>query len=193
MGRLLLVRHGESTGNAERRFTYSGLDPLSPAGREQAARTAAFLLARFAPARIVSSPFARAHQTAEIIAAAFALPIEVEPDLREQSLGELHGRPYDAALETPGYASLPRWEWRPPEGETLIEVRERAGRALGAIARASIARDVVVVSHAGAIQSCWAHIEGTWQHVPDIPNGSVVLVAHDGARFGEPEILPVSS
>jgi len=169
--------------------------PLTPVGREQAARAAVFLRARFAPARIVSSPMTRAHQTAEIIAAALALPIELEPDLRERSLGDLHGHSYDAVLTTPGYGSLPYQEWRPPAGETLIEVRERAGPALAAIARGSIGRDVVVVSHAGAIRSCWAHVEGDWHGVPDedIPNCSVLVVPHDGVEFGEPELLLSSS
>jgi probable phosphoglycerate mutase len=186
---LLLVRHGESAGNALRRFTDSDRVPLTSLGREQAARTAAFLRASFAPGRVVSSPFARALQTAEIIASDLGLPIGLEPDLREQFLGELHGQSYDAALATPGYDCLPRWEWRPPAGETLVEVRERMGRALAAIARESIGRDVVVVSHAGAIQSGWAHVEGSWENVPEIPNCAVVLVPHDGAGFGEPRLL----
>jgi hypothetical protein len=59
MGRLLLVRHGESEGNASRRFTESDLVPLTPAGREQAERTAAFLRERFAAVRIVSPVRAR--------------------------------------------------------------------------------------------------------------------------------------
>jgi broad specificity phosphatase PhoE len=160
---LLLVRHGESQGNARRRFTDSEFDPLSPAGREQAERVAAFLRARFSPV--------------------------LEPALREQFLGALHGQPYDAALKTPGYESLPRWEWRPPGGETLVEVQTRAVRALLAVARASIGKDVVVTSHAGTISSCWAHVEGSWLHVPPVPNCSVVLVEHDGAEFGEPELL----
>jgi probable phosphoglycerate mutase len=185
----LLVRHGESEANSWRRFTDSEFDPLSATGRDQAGRAAAFLRARFAPMRIISSPFTRARQTAEIISAALSAPIEFEPALREQFLGLLHGQPYDAAPATPGYESLSRWEWRPPGGETLLEVQARAVPALLAIARASLGRDVVVTSHAGTIQSCWAHLEGSWLHVPHVPNGSVILVEHDGGEFGEPELL----
>ena len=193
MGRLLLVRHGESAANALRRFTESERNPLSPVGREQAARTAALLRARFAPVRIVSSPFTRAQQTAEIIASALALPIELEPAFREQFLGELHGQPFDAALRAPGYESHSRWEWRPPGGETLIEVQTRAVPALLGVARASVGVDVVVTSHAGTIQSLWAHVEGSWEGVPPIPNCSVVLLPHDGTELGEPELLLASS
>lgn len=189
MGRLLLVRHGESEGNALRRFTDSDRVPLTSAGREQAARAAAFLRTRFEPARIVSSPFTRAWQTAEIIAASLALPVEVEPDLREQYLGVLHGQPYDAALSTPGYDTLSHWDWRPPDGETLAEVRIRAARVIASIARASSGRDVVAVSHAGTIQSVWAEVEGSWESVPAIPNGAIVRIDHDAAGFGEPSLL----
>lgn len=192
MGRILLVRHGESEGNLARRFTESDHVPLTDLGREQASRAAAILRAQFAPAQIVSSPFTRARQTAEIIASALSLPIEIEPDLREQFLGDLHGQAYDAALKTPGFDSLPRWEWRPPAGETLVEVQTRAVFALLRIARASIGRDVVVTSHAGTIQACWAHVDGEWSAVPHIPNCGVVAIEHDGAEFGEPELLPPS-
>ncbi len=137
----------------------------------------------------MSSPFARAHETAEIIAARLGLPIEVEPALREQHLGELHGQPYDAAVKTPGYGTLVRWEWRPPGGETLVEVQARAVPALLALARASVGRDVVVTSHSGTIQSLCAHVEGSWESVQPVPNCSVVLLEHDGAEFGEPRIL----
>ncbi len=189
MGRLLLVRHGESQANALRRFTESDQNPLSPAGREQAGRAAAFLRARFAPMRIISSPFTRAQETAEIIASSLAMPIDLEPAVREQFLGTLHGQPYDAALSAPGFESLPRWQWRPPGGETLLEVQARAVPALLAIARATVGMDVVVTSHSGTIQAFWAHVEGSWEAVPPVPNCSVVLVEHDGAQFAEPELL----
>jgi broad specificity phosphatase PhoE len=48
---------------------------------------------------------------------------------------------------------------------------------------------VVVTSHAGTIQSFWAHVEGSWESVPPVPNCSVVLLEHDGAEFGEPRLF----
>ncbi len=193
IGRLLLVRHGESEGNALRRFTDSEQVPLTPKGREQAERAAALLRARFAPVGIVSSPFTRAHQTAEIIASTLELPIEIEPEVREQFLGELHGQPYDAALATPGFETLPRWEWRPPAGETLLEVQRRAVGALLRIAGEWVGADVVVTSHAGTIQSCWAHVARDWQAAPHVPNCGVVVIEHDGRELARPELLLASS
>jgi len=65
--------------------------------------------------------------------------------------------------------------------------------ALLAIARASIGMDVVVASHSGTIQACWALVDGSWEGVPPVPNCSVVVVEHAGAEFGEPELLLASS
>ncbi len=151
------------------------------------------LRARFAPVGIVSSPFTRAHQTAEIIASTLELPIEIEPEVREQFLGELHGQPYDAALATPGFETLPRWEWRPPAGETLLEVQRRAVGALLRIAGEWVGADVVVTSHAGTIQSCWAHVARDWQAAPHVPNCGVVVIEHDGRELARPELLLASS
>jgi broad specificity phosphatase PhoE len=72
-------------------------------------------------------------------------------------------------------------------------VQTRAVPALRAIARRTIGMDVVVTSHSGTIQAFWAHVEGSWEGVPPVPNCSVVLVEHDGAEFGEPELLVASS
>ena len=102
-----MVRHGESEGNATRTFTLSDEVPLTDLGRTQARSTAEILRGRFAPVRLISSPFRRARQTADEIASILGLPIEIEPDVREQHPGELRGRPYGEALGSPGFAAPP--------------------------------------------------------------------------------------
>ncbi len=67
-GAILLVRHGESEGNAARTFSPSTQVPLTERGRRQAAATAEILRGRFAPVRLVTSSFRRAHQTADGLA-----------------------------------------------------------------------------------------------------------------------------
>src|SRR5271170_6281755 len=96
-GRLILVRHGESEGNRDRIFTTSPSIGLTDAGREQARAAAERIAAKFKPRIIVSSPYVRAQQTAEIIAARLELPIVIEPNLHERRFGDLRGKPYDAA------------------------------------------------------------------------------------------------
>ena len=188
-GRLILLRHGESVANAVRRFTESDRVPLTPLGREQARRGAALIEARFQTARLFSSPFARARETADIVGARLGQPVEVEPDVREQHLGRLHGRPYDAALEHLAAENATRWAWRPPGGETLLEVQKRALRALLRIAAEEPASDTVVASHGGTIGSIWAYAVGAWDAVGRLPNCAILVVPHDGARLGTPELL----
>jgi broad specificity phosphatase PhoE len=188
-GRLILVRHGESEGNATRTFTHSPEVPLTDPGREQARRSGEVLRDRFQVVRLISSPFRRAHQTAEIISAVLSLPIEVEEDVREQHLGELHGQPYESALASPGFSDLPVWEWRPPGGETLCEVRDRAVPVIERVARAHPTNDVAVVCHGGTIVALWSHVAASWEKTLPVRNGDLLVVRHDGERFSEPELL----
>lgn len=85
--KLCLVRHGEAVEEH-----VDPVRPLSPRGREQAATTAdAFAVKRFAPARILCSPKARAKQTAEIVAATIApdLALEETNDLKPDAEPDL--------------------------------------------------------------------------------------------------------
>ena len=68
---LLLIRHGETAWNAERRFTTRSDLPLSEVGLEQAG-AAAEALAATGIDRVYSSPLQRARVTAETIAASEA-------------------------------------------------------------------------------------------------------------------------
>ena len=98
MGKLILIRHGESEGNAIRQFTTSPEAGITELGRRQASEAALRIKTLFSPTLIVSSPYFRARETARIIAELIGAPVEIEPDFREQSLGQLAGRPYDVEV-----------------------------------------------------------------------------------------------
>ncbi|MDE2007800.1 MAG: histidine phosphatase family protein [Rhodospirillales bacterium] len=133
------LRHGETDWNA-RNLSQGNVDiPLNANGIAQAAAAAAALRGR-GIATIVSSPLSRAHRTAEIVAAALALPVAVDPDLREVAFGVQEGQPMSDwfADWMAGIAT--------PEGaESFAALR---ARAVGAINRA-VARPspVLVVAH----------------------------------------------
>src|SRR5207249_4625875 len=103
VGHLLIIRHGESEGNRERVFTPTPAVPLTDTGRVQVQAAAAWIAARYTPARIVTSPFTRARETAHILAELLLVPVLVEDDLRERSYGHLAGQPYARARTTPGW------------------------------------------------------------------------------------------
>src|SRR5436309_12860545 len=81
---LLLVRHAQSEGNAA--VPGAAIDcPLTDRGRRQAAAAAKKLVATGIDL-VLSSPYSRALQTAEIIRAAANVPAEIVPLLHEHHL-----------------------------------------------------------------------------------------------------------
>jgi broad specificity phosphatase PhoE len=193
MGRFIMVRHGESEGNRDRRFTISSEVPLTDLGRLQARDAARLIKARFKPELVISSPFTRARQTSEIIAAELGLPIEIVHDLHERDLGALKGHSYDLLREVvrgdPLYDPKNGWAWRPDGGESYEDVRLRVVAAIEQLRARLPEQEVVIVSHGGVMLSIWAHVVGSWHgaHLP--PNCGIVLVDHDRDRIHPPRIV----
>jgi len=187
-GRVLLVRHGESEGNRARTFTASPEVPLTELGREQARNAAVRIAEICRPARLVSSPYARARQTAEIVAAHLRLPVEVDDSWREQDLGRLAGRPYDEARRDPTFDKHRPWQWRPPDGESVADVRRRVAPALDRLIEQTAGTDVVVVTHAGVMKALWAHAAGTWVRAPVPANGGIMIIEHAGGVPKSPRL-----
>jgi probable phosphoglycerate mutase len=181
MARLLLIRHAESEGNRDRCFTPHPEIPLTARGRAQADAAAALIAERFAPARIVSSPFLRARQTADILAMRLGLAVEVEHDLRERSYGELAGAPYSTPRV--GYDPASYWTWRPPGGETLDEVMLRAGAVLDRLVRAAPDEEIVVVSHGAVMMALDCHVRGAWGAGRVVENAGIVVVEHENGAW----------
>ncbi|HEX2273754.1 MAG TPA: histidine phosphatase family protein [Acidimicrobiales bacterium] len=161
---LLLVRHGQSTWNAEGRWQGWSDPPLSELGREQA-EDAAGDLHHLDITGVVSSDLARARDTAEILAAALDLgaPL-VDRDLREYDVGDWEGltRP---EIERGWPDQLASWrEGRllaTPGGETRAHFVTRVVGALGRAARRPDLGDtVLVVTHGGVIRAA-EQVSGT--------------------------------
>lgn len=192
-GKFIMVRHGESEGNRDRRFTISSDVALTELGRRQAREAAGRIAELFQPKIVVSSPFARARQTSEIIAGELKLPIEVVRDIHERDLGVLKGHSYDdlreVARKDPSYNPAQGWLWRPDGGESYEDVRRRVIAVIERLLDRYPSDEIVIVSHGGVMLSVWAHITGVWQgaHLP--PNCGIVLVEHDGRRMYPPRIV----
>jgi probable phosphoglycerate mutase len=182
--RIVLIRHAESEGNRDRVFTRTPEVPITEAGRAQARAAAAWIAARYTPVAVVSSPFARARQTADILAEVLGLAVHVEHDLRERSYGALAGEPYGAVRACPDYDPQRYWLWRPPGGgETLVQVAARAGAALDRTARAYDGSDVVVVSHGAVMHALWRHVTGEWSRARVARNAGIVVVEHEAGVY----------
>ncbi|NNL67206.1 MAG: histidine phosphatase family protein [Myxococcales bacterium] len=187
MATLILIRHGQSLGNAERRFTHGPDEPLTEQGREEAHAAGRRVAAHYRPVALYASPFDRALETARIIGARIALEPEIVEDLREQFFGELHGKPYDAFTGLAEASAGTRWERRPPGGETLIEVARRAGPALDAIARRHAGQAVVVVSHGGVMAALRGHALRDLESEPEVSgNAGGYVLTHGAAGYEGP-------
>lgn len=190
MGKLIMIRHAQSEGNAVRRFTISpDAAGITELGRRQAAAAAAVVKRMYQPARLIASTYLRARETGRIIADTVGIPMELEHGLREQSLGELAGAPYDSVRDDPSFDPARSWLWRPAGGESHADVRARAGPILDRIA-AQYARDeIVIVSHGGVMRALWAHVTGTWEGAPIPPNCAIVLIEHEAGSYGAPQLI----
>jgi len=189
MGKLIMVRHGESEGNAIRRFTTSGEAKITDLGRRQAHEAAVKIKLKYKPTLVIASTFARARETGRIIAEELGIPIEYEADFREQSLGDLAGQPYESIANDPTFDPKRSWVWRAPNGESHEDVLQRVGPVLDRVAAKYPDDEIVIVSHGGVMRAVWAHVTGRWEnaHVP--PNCGIVVIEHHGGRYREPVVL----
>jgi probable phosphoglycerate mutase len=133
--RLLLLRHGRTAWNAQRRFQGQADPPLDEVGRAQAYEVAG-IVAALRPGMLVSSDAERAMQTAEIVAEIAGLPVIAEGRLRERGLGHWEGLTRDeVALRYPDeYADwIAGGDVSRRGGETRAEVAERALAAFAAL------------------------------------------------------------
>lgn len=129
MGKLIVVRHGETEFNVEGRYTGRVDVSLNKKGLEQAKITAA-KLKDMSIDIIISSTLKRAKETAEIISRELQVPIIEMEEFVEKYVGVYEGLTREEAK-----AKYPHmWEANSPKGaETLEEVKERVHKALNRI------------------------------------------------------------
>jgi broad specificity phosphatase PhoE len=149
------IRHGESLWNAEGRWQGQGDPPLTARGLRQA-QEAAERLAGLGIARLAASDLERARATAEVIGVRLGIAPRYETGLRELDVGRWSGLPH-AEIERRWPAELARFRagdlsLAPGGGESRLALRERARRALAALA-ADAAGPLAVVSHLGLLRS----------------------------------------
>ena len=150
MSNLLLIRHGESTWNAEHRLQGQRDPPLSELGREQAVALAPFLDGL--PVRRVSSDLARAVETAELVGLGGA---PTDPRWREIDIGEWAGRTLDE-LDPRDVAAWRGGELAPPGAETWAQLQARVAEAIDELR----GEDAAIVTHGGPVRAACSHLTG---------------------------------
>ena len=136
--RIVLLRHGRTSWNAEHRIQGQLDSRLDEVGLQQA-RDVAPAVAAMAPALIWSSDLARARVTAETVAAAVGVEPSYDDRLREFRLGDFQGLTHAEleARDADGFARFRRGEWEGiPGAESPREVAERFAACLRDLAAA---------------------------------------------------------
>lgn len=159
-----LVRHGETEWNKLGRFQGHQDISLNERGVAQAKETAK-AAAEWGHCAIYSSPLIRTAQVAEEIAKVTSMPVFKEPGLKELSLGDLEGVTGQEMRD--GWPEVfAAWRANPekivmPNGESLVQLRERAWQAILDIEQKHAADEsVVVISHNFAIRSIVGELLG---------------------------------
>jgi len=167
---VLLIRHGQSKGNAERRFGGHTATPLSARGRNQAEATARTLKSESITA-IYSSDLARAMDTAKPLANMTGLTVQGTSAFRERDVGVMEGLTFeDAAQQHPEqYAALLRrdFEYVLSGGESYRQLLDRARQKLDEIIEEHRGGKIAVFSHTGTICILALHLMGALD-APDL-------------------------
>ena len=197
---LLLIRHGESDGTvAATAARMAGAEVsavpardadvnLSGTGQDQAKALGAALARiaeEFRPDAVVSSPYARAFQTAEIAVEAAGWPVKVQLDerLRDRELGILD-RLTRLGVEKRYPEEAERREWlgkmyyRPPGGESWADVALRLRSVLDELNNLGSGHRVMLVCHDALIMLFRYVLEGmTEKELLDLAASTSVLNA----------------
>jgi broad specificity phosphatase PhoE len=152
---IVLVRHGETDWNLERRFQGHADTPLNEAGRIQAAELADALGSERISA-VYSSPLRRAHETAAIVAARLGLDVRALEALREIHVGDWEGLTIDEVKDRYPGSTTVDWHSGWPGGETYDQLAARVLPALAALAREHVDERILVVTHAGPVRAALA-------------------------------------
>lgn len=183
---LYLVRHGQTTFNAEGRIQ-GWLDvPLDATGQIQAQRVAQ-RLAQQPIGVIYSSPLLRAADTARVIAHVCGLDVILDERLREYHMGDWTGlTPEEIRLTLPSSHAVDNPEGIVPNGETAQQMRERVAALLGDLVVRHANETLILVSHGGTLGALVGTMIGLpvmRRHPFTFGNASITEVAYENGRW----------
>ncbi len=187
---LILIRHGSTLWNEERRIQGLSDIDLSDTGLDQA-RHLALSLKDHPISSIYSSPLKRARKTAEIINEYHQVPLYLEQDLTEMNHGDLEGISVQELI-TRRKDFLRKWLTDPasvsmPHGESFLELQTRAWKVIEGILTKG--ENVIVVAHNFTIASILCRIQNIplmeFRSVCVDPASKTIIRFHHGLAYLE--------
>ena len=110
--------------------------------------------------------------------------LNIDPNLAEQHFGEWQGLTYTEIAEKHANNHL-FWlgppEYRPPGGESFVDLRDRAVRSIDRLTEEHRGRDIVATAHGGTIRAALAHAFDLHPEAAvrfEIDNVSLTLIEH---------------
>ena len=155
MGKIFIVRHGQTSGNRARKYFGITDIELNEEGIIQAGLISK-RLERENICRIYSSNLKRAFKTAEIIAKPHKINVESKKDLMEINFGDWEGLSFQEIQK--GYPhEFSKWQnnimdFTIPHGESVLELKKRVEPAFSEILNSAVENNVVIVTHGGPIR-----------------------------------------
>ncbi|MDQ1720161.1 MAG: glucosyl-3-phosphoglycerate phosphatase [Pseudonocardiales bacterium] len=150
--RIVILRHGRTAWNAERRYQGQSDPPLDEVGQAQAIQVAG-LIAAMEPDLLISSDLQRAEHTAAKVASLTGLELTIDARLRERNLGHWEGLTRDE-VESRYPDEFADWlagrDVTRRGGESRQQVADRAVSLVRGLPEVEL---VVLVSH-GATAMC---------------------------------------
>lgn len=193
MTEILLIRHGETAWNAERRLQGFLDIGLNAEGQRQATLLALALQGDPLDA-VIASDLQRAVDTARPIAAAHGLSLETDPALRERCFGAFEGLLYD---EIGHHFPQAYQEWKarevdaryPPGAQMAETLREFSVRAVAAVMRHAARHPdgrIAIVTHGGVLDCIFREVHEIGLDKPrdfEIRNTALNRLHWDGQRL----------
>jgi len=155
MGKIYLVRHGETEWNAEGRTQGQTDIPLSDKGENQA-QAVQSLLQSVAIDAVYSSDLSRTLETAQIIVEDRNLQVQTNKDLRERYFGKFEGLTLkEKELKYPEEFKDSTENdicFEPPGGESIEQTYNRIARPLSQYKEKHINESILIVGHGGSLR-----------------------------------------
>lgn len=189
MANILLIRHGETDWNREKRLQGYIDIGLNSIGIEQA-NLLAKVLANESIHAAYASDLSRAFDTAKTIANHHQLEVQQDALLRERCYGEIQGKTYKE-IEQTHPENYQAWvtrdaNFQPKDGESLQQFYDRVVLGVKQIAKRHLGQTILIVAHGGVLDCIYrdaAKIDLSEKRKIELLNTSLNRLEFDGENF----------
>jgi len=187
MGRLILVRHGETNKNLGNRLhEENDVETLNDTGIRQIGKLANSL-ENSSISKIYSSTEPRAIESAAIMGNVLKLPVEKISGMQERNWGSFTDKPWSEVKIILDPMSLEeRYLYTPPGGESWQTFESRLVDAIKKLTSENKQDTIIVVTHGGTIRALMPYLlnvskEESFKYDPH--NASVTIFDFDDSGF----------